>query len=167
MFFVTKLSFCRNHNYYYSTLHCCVLLMQNVGSKKKFRSLKFMQLHDFTQHCFCSQEKRRARSAQEMKKKADIKYSSLQEEGVKLQNEIATLRSQLKASKKRIQKLELSETQFAETKADLEREQASYQSELENLNKMLETTQAQLTREMEIRHRTERDIITAKTGMFV
>ena len=102
-----------------------------------------------------------------MKKKTDIKYSSLQEEGVKLQNEIATLRAQLKAAKKRIQKLELSETQFAEMKADFDREQASYQSELENLNKMLETTQAQLTREMEIRHRTERDIITAKTGTFV
>ena len=73
----------------------------------------------------------------------------------------------MKASKKRVQKLEISETQFEEIKADFTREQATFQSEMDNLNKVLETAQTQLTREMEIRHRTERDIITAKQGTTV
>ena len=58
----------------------------------------------------------------------------------------------------------MTESQIPEIKADFDREQASYQSELSGLKRLLESTQEQLKREVELRHKTEHATIRAKQG---
>ena len=93
-----------------------------------------------------------------------MKCRNLEEHAAKLQSEIASLKSQLKTSKKRIHQLQMTEAQIPEMKADFDREKATYQSELSGLKRLLESTQAQLRREVELRHKAEHATIKAKQG---
>ena len=94
-----------------------------------------------------------------MKDKAEKETSSFKDE-------IATLKSQLKSSKRRIQQLRLSESQIPGIKAEFDREQASFQQELTSLKRLLEAAQEQLSKEVQIRRKTENEIFLAKKGTY-
>ena len=114
--------------------------------------------------CLLFQEKRRTRKALVLKKGAEMKLEAFHERLAKMQGEVGSLRTQLKVSKRRVQQLEMTESQLPEMKAEFNREQASYQSEVEGMNKLLETTRDQLRREVELRHKAEQTITFSKHG---
>lgn len=58
-----------------------------------------------------TQEKRRTRKALEMKKGVEWKYESLHKHNTKITTDLATARTQLKLSRRRIQELEVTQSQ--------------------------------------------------------
>ena len=116
-----------------------------------------------------SQEKRRTRKALDLKKSSDLKCHHLQEQAAKLQGETTSLRSQLKEATGHIHELEMTEAQireeFERERAELEREQGSSERESTGLRRLLESTQQQLKKEVELRHHVEHEAAKTKQGL--
>ena len=116
-----------------------------------------------------AQEKRRTRKALDLKKSSDVQCQHLQEQVAKLQGEVTLLRSQLKDVTSHTHQLEMAEAQmreeFERERAELERGQGSSERESVGLRRLLESTQQQLKKEVELRHQVEHDAAKAKKGL--
>ena len=93
----------------------------------------------------------------------------LQEQAAKLQGEVMSLRSQLKDATSHTHQLEMAEAQmreeFERERAELERGQGSSERESVGLRRLLESTQQQLKKEVELRHQVEHDAAKTKKGL--
>ena len=115
------------------------------------------------------QEKRRTRKALDLKKSSDLQCHHLREQAAKLQSEVTSLRSQLKEATSHAHQLEMAEAQmreeFERERAELEREQGSSERESTGLRRLLESTQQQMKKEVDLRHQVEQDAAKAKKGL--
>ena len=93
----------------------------------------------------------------------------LQEQAAKLQSEVMSLRSQLKDATSHTHQLEMAEAQmreeFERERVELERGQGSSERESVGLRRLLESTQQQLKKEVELRHQVEHDTANTKKGL--
>lgn len=108
------------------------------------------------------QEKRKTRKALELKKSLEVRVEPVQQHCVQLQEEVASLRAQLRAAKQQVKQASGQERELQEARRLQEEEQEAVERELDRMRTLLESTNLQLKKEGEVRIR---DMARVKQGM--
>lgn len=97
------------------------------------------------------QERRKTRKALELKKQVESRLEGVQLHCSQLQEEMAALKSQLKAYRYQAKQVGVRDQQLAELRAQNQEEKATLQLELEQVRALLDDAGQQLKREGETR----------------
>ncbi|XP_074646987.1 uncharacterized protein LOC141902922 isoform X2 [Tubulanus polymorphus] len=127
-----------------------------VKSKSKL-GLRIAQLERAKQEAtaIMEEEKRKARKAIELKKVAETKLEALQEKNTEYQKEIATLKTHLKAARKRLRELESSDSRINTLHSDFDRERMAMEGTLSSLRRQMDDVNHQLQNETDQKERLE------------
>ncbi|XP_062522875.1 trichohyalin-like isoform X2 [Corticium candelabrum] len=125
-----------------------------VKSRSKL-GMKLLELEKNQTHIRSTvdNEKKRTRHALEMRRAADYKVDALHDRNSELQEEVSTLRGQLKAAKKRLRDLEASDSRISTLRAEFSQERSGLENSMKLLQQQLDQTRRQAVEEGDRRRR--------------